>query len=451
MSSLFSVARLAGAINYYQWRDVAMSSGQDMRRARSARHYLIDDELASRLFTTVVLAARALDFPDAMVNILDSEFQYTISSFGGAGGAVLPRRETFCDTVIRTGAPLAVENAVSEPHFARLRSVGSGEIGTYIGIPLLGRESLIVGTVCVIDPRARSVSADQLDRLGEFGKIVEDQLDLIRRLKEQRQSGVGATTALSRAIRLGEIVPWYQPVIELSTGRTVGYEALARWEHPGGRVDEPDTFVPLAEDSDLIIDLDLAVMRTALRQLELLQRSEPTVRMSVNLSGRHFHHDDWFTGICDVVADSGVAPQDVDLELTETTQIAATFCDGAVVQQLRDHGFRVVLDDFGTGWSTLEYLLRLPASGIKIDRAVTAALGSTIGNALTRAVTGLAGDLGLVTVIEGIETAEQADLARGLGCDLAQGFIWSAPMPAGDLSSAAQVSARSVTPGRRPW
>jgi EAL domain-containing protein (putative c-di-GMP-specific phosphodiesterase class I) len=175
------------------------------------------------------------------------------------------------------------------------------------------------------------------------------------------------------------------------------------------------------------------------------------VRMSVNLSGRHFHHDDWFTGICDVVADSGVAPQDVDLELTETTQIAATFCDGAVVQQLRDHGFRVVLDDFGTGWSTLEYLLRLPASGIKIDRAVTAALGSTIGNALTRAVTGLAGDLGLVTVIEGIETAEQADLARGLGCDLAQGFIWSAPMPAGDLSSAAQVSARSVTPGRRPW
>ena len=434
-------------VNYYQWRDVAMSSTQDWRRARSARHYLIDADLACRLSTTVVLAARALDFPQAMVNILDMEYQHTISTFGGTERAVEPRPETFCDTVVRTGQALIVENAMTHPGFASLRSVITGEISTYIGVPLVGRESLIVGSLCVIDPHARTVNAEQISRLVEFGKIVEDQLDLIRRLKELRQGGVAATAALDTAIRQGEIVPWYQPVIELSTGRTVGYEALARWEHPGGRVDEPDSFVPLAEDSDLIIDLDLAVMRTALHQLKVVQRSDRTLRMSVNLSGRHFLHDDWLSAIRDVVAETGVDARDVDLELTETVQLSSGFCDGAVVQRLRDDGFRVVLDDFGTGWSSLEYLLRLPANGVKIDRAVSAALGSTIGDALTRAVTGLARDLGLVTVIEGIETVEQARQAKLLGCQLAQGFIWSAPLPAADLGHGRARPARSASMG----
>lgn len=408
---------------------------QDLRRERSARHYVIDPSYATRLSTTLVLAARALGFPNAMVNILDAEYQHTISSAAGTDRAVQARSETFCDTVIRTSGPLVVEDAARDPRFIGHRSVIEEEIGTYVGIPLVGRESLIVGSVCVVDPRSRQVTADQVARLTEFAGIVEDQLDLIRRLKEQRQVGVDATAALAQAIRDGQIVPWYQPVIELVTGRTVGYEALARWEHPDGQVDEPDTFVPLAEDSDLVIDLDLAVMRRALGHLNDLQRSDPALRMSVNLSGRHFHHPDWFATICTVVDDAQVAPRTVDLELTETFQMTSGFADGAVVQQLRDHGFRVELDDFGTGWSSLEYLLRLPANGLKIDRAVSAALGSTIGDALIRAVTGLARDLGLTTVIEGIETAEQATQARRLGCDFGQGFFWSGPLPASDLRS----------------
>ena len=412
-----------------------MSNGLDRRRERSARHYLIDETLAAKLSTTMVLAARAVDFPIAMVNILD-DAMHTIGSSTGVDGSVHSRREVFCDTVIRSGRRLVVQDAAADPRFASFRSVTDGEIGTYAGVPLLGRESLVVGTVCVIDPVPRTVDDDQIGRLVEFGKIVEDQLDLIRRLSEQRRVGAGATIALARAIRDGEIVPWYQPMIELATGRTVGYEALARWEHADGQVDEPDTFVPLAEDSDLIIDLDLTVMRIALQHLRLWQQADPDLRMSVNLSGRHFHHPDWFAAICAVADDAGVHPGSVDLELTETTQLTAGFCDRGVVQQLRDKGFRVVLDDFGTGWSSLEYLLRIPANGIKIDRAVSAALGSVIGDALTRAVTGLAGDLGLVTVIEGIETAEQAIRAGQLGCELAQGFRWSAPLPAADVRPA---------------
>ena len=426
-----------------------MSDQDDRRRERSARRYLIDDSLTSRLSTTLLLAARALDFPNALVNILDADHQHTISSATGSDREVLERSEAFCDVVVRTTGPLVVQDAARDPRFADYRSVVSGEIGTYLGIPLLGRESLVVGSMCVIDPQARKVSADHIVRLTEFAAIVEDQLDLIRRLNELRQCGMEAMAPLAVAVDLGEIVPWFQPIIELATGRTVGYEALARWEHPDGRVDEPDTFVPLAEDSDLVIDLDLSVMRQALRHLRELRRSDPQLRMSINLSGRHFQHPDWFAGICREIDEAGIGAEAVDLELTETLQMAAGPCDGAMVNQLRERGFGVVLDDFGTGWSSLEYLLRLPANGIKLDRAVSAALGSTVGDALIRAVTGLARDLGLITVIEGIETAEQARQARLLGCDFAQGFYWSGPLPAADLPGAASLAGPGSERGGR--
>jgi hypothetical protein len=181
-----------------------------------------------------------------------------------------------------------VDDAATDSRFAGLRSVVNGEIGSYLGVPLIGRESMIIGAVCVIDPSSRKIGPDQLERLVDFGRVVEDQLDLIRRLKEQRLEGVVATEEIARAIRDGEIVPWYQPVVDLSTGLVAGFEALARWEHPVRGVDDPRRFIPVAEDSDLIIDLDRAVLRQALTDLKRWQTIRPGLRMSVNLSGRHF-------------------------------------------------------------------------------------------------------------------------------------------------------------------
>ena len=120
----------------------------------------------------------------------------------------------------------------------------------------------------------------------------------------------------------------------------------------------------------------------------------------------------------------------MDLELTETSQLSAATSDGAFVKELQALGFRVWLDDFGTGWSAMDYLLRMPADGVKIDRAISVALGTHVGNALTRSLTTLADELGLSTTIEGIETAENAKLARDLGCRFGQGYLWSAPVPA---------------------
>ncbi len=406
-----------------------MPEYRESRQSRSAGHYLVPESIAWRLQPTLVLAARALGFPSARVTILDDSTQHTIRGLGSYAVAI-PRNESLCDVVVSTGTPLSVGDAQVDRRFAAFPSVVDGSVGTYVGVPLIGRESLPVGAVCVISPDVLPVEDDAVARLTEFGKIVEDQLELMRRLTEQRQQGQVATSQLAEAIIGGEIVPWYQPIVELSTGRTRGYEALARWVHPSGDVDPPNNFVPLAEDTDLIIDLDLSIMRQALADLHRWQVSAPTLRMSTNLSVRHFDQKDWIVPILAAAADAGVRPDSVDLELTETSQLSAATSDGAFVKELQALGFRVWLDDFGTGWSAMDYLLRMPADGVKIDRAISVALGTHVGNALTRSLTTLADELGLGTTIEGIETAENAILARDLGCRFGQGYLWSAPVPA---------------------
>ncbi len=430
-----------------------MQALQESTRARSARHYLIDGPLAQRLQATLSLVAQSMGFPVVRVNIVDQDTQHTISMFGIGDASAIPRAEAFCDAVVRTGRPLRVEDAAHDPVFSQFPSVAAKEIGAYLGVPLKGRESFIVGAVCVIDSHHRAIDDDLQARLADFATIVEDQLDLIRRLKEQRLEGDVATTELARAIRSSEIVPWYQPVVDLNNGETVAYEALARWEHPSGAVDDPRQFVQIAEDSDLIIELDLAVIRRALRDLSRWQQVNPSLRMSVNLSARHFDHPECVKKLYSAATDAAVSPGSVYLELTETMRLTPSRTHIAgVVQQLRDIGFRVWLDDFGTGWASLDHLLWLQVDGIKIDRAVTVALGTPIGDALTNAVTGLAHALGLRTTIEGIETEHSAELGRARGCDYGQGYLWAPPLPAAVIDGGLEPRLQPGTaiPATRP-
>ena len=409
-----------------------MTDKPELLRSRSARHYLAGSATSTRLRTTLTLAARTLSFPVAMINILDEDTLHTISLFGADDIMATPREIALCDTVVRTGQPLIVENAAADARFAHFPAVVGHDVGSYIGVPLTGRETLIVGALCVIDAGNRGIEDSQVARLAEFASIVEDQLDLMRRLNEQRQIGAVVTQELAEAIDNRQIVPWYQPIIDLATGAMVGVEALARWRHDDGEISDPSRFIPLAEDSDLIIDLDLAIICQAAADLAEWQRANPLFRLHVNVSGRHFEHDDFLSPIQRAVADSGVAPGTVDLELTETTHLGSGSTT-ALIHELRDAGFGVWLDDFGTGWSSLDYLLRMPVTGVKIDRAMTLALGSRIGNALTTSVTALAAELNLKTTIEGIETSGHARLARDLGCDFGQGYLWSPPVPFADM------------------
>lgn len=312
------------------------------RRDRSAQHYLIDGPLTERLETLLGLVSQAVEFPSVRVNILDADNQHTISLFGVGELGAIDRSEAFCDTVVTSGQPVQVDNAADDPRFAEFAAVRSGEIGSYLGVPLLGREAMVIGAICVLDSDRREIRPEQLQRLANFGKVVEDELDLIRRLREQRLEGEVATAEVAQAVRGGEIVPWYQPVVDLTTGQTIGFEALARWEHPTRGIEDPRRFVPVAEDSELIIELDLTVMRRALADLKNWQQHRPELRLSVNLSARHLHHPDSAAVLGQIVEEAGVAFGSVDLELTETTRIDAGNTDiPGVVRELRALGFQV--------------------------------------------------------------------------------------------------------------
>lgn len=424
------------SLHRYRWRQ---TGGRDVEekasRSRSAKHYLVEGPLTARLETVLSLISQAVDFPTVRVNILDEDTQHTIRLFGAGDPAAVERSEAFCDTVVNTGAPVIVHDAAKDPRFADFSAVRDGSIGSYLGVPLIGRESLVIGAICVIDAHHRAITPDQLRLLTQFGKVIEDQLDLIRRLREQRIEGVVATAEIDRAVHDGEIVPWYQPIVLLATGQLKGFEALARWEHPTLGVGDPRRFIPVAEDSDLIIDLDLAVMRQALDDLHRWQQLDPSLRMSVNLCARHLHRPDCAETLVGLVDAAGVRPSCVTLELTETSRLDARNGDvPRVVHQLRQRGFQIWLDDFGTGWSSLDQLLWLPVDGIKIDRAVTLALGTPVGDALLAAVCGMAVALDLRTTIEGIEDQRIADLALRQGCDHGQGYLWGRPAPARDIT-----------------
>ena len=243
--------------------------------------------------------------------------------------------------------------------------------------------------------------------------------------------GAGPDVAdIAQAIRAGDVTPWYQPIIDLSTDKIVGLEALARRHYPDGRIEAADAFVPIAERSDLIVDLDLAVAGRALKDLKWWQRDYPALRMSINLSGRHLDHRDWVTRISHLAATSGVSPSTVQLEITETARPAHSASGDARIQLARSLGFSLWLDDFGSGWSGLRDLLRLSVDGIKLDQSFAAALGTKVGVVLVRALTTAATELGLKVTVEGVESPEQATLARELDCHYGQGFFWSRPVPA---------------------
>jgi EAL domain-containing protein (putative c-di-GMP-specific phosphodiesterase class I) len=238
---------------------------------------------------------------------------------------------------------------------------------------------------------------------------------------------------LARAIGAGEIVPWYQPIIDLSSGELIALEALARWPHLSSQVSNPATFVAVAERSDLIIELDRTVLSRALAELAVWRVIRPALRLSVNVSGRHLDQDDWLEVLSVAVRQAGLPPSAVDLELTETARPADLEQAGEMMTQARALGYRIWFDDFGTGWSTLTELVRLPADGLKLDRSFADRLESAPAAVLD--LTASARQFGLKVTLEGITTPRQARLARELGCDYGQGFLWSPAVPPGDVSA----------------
>ncbi|WP_460794781.1 sensor domain-containing protein [Nocardioides pacificus] len=252
------------------------------------------------------------------------------------------------------------------------------------------------------------------------------------KLAQQAEERYELGAELRSALEDDELTMHYQPIVDLTSGRVVGVEALARWHHPRHGVVSPDRFVVLAEETGLAPELDRWALRRALREAGALRDGgdlPPDAYVSINLSAYNLTDPGLEELIADCSLRAGLAPHAVLLEITESAIMGDATSAVALLQRLRDRGFLIAVDDFGTGHSSLSYLRTLPISTLKIDRSFVAEITEdTNALAIATSIVDLARAIGVTVVAEGVESAEQARLLRELGCGSAQGWLWSAAL-----------------------
>jgi diguanylate cyclase (GGDEF)-like protein len=241
---------------------------------------------------------------------------------------------------------------------------------------------------------------------------------------------------LRKAVAQGELVLYYQPMVVLETECIAGFEALVRWRHPQRGLLLPEEFVPLAEEIGLINPIGAWVLKEACGEAK---KWPDNISVSVNLSPVQFKSGTLVLDVVAALGASGLAPQRLELEITETVLLEDTEATVGTLSQLRDLGVRIAMDDFGTGYSSLGYLRKFPFDKIKIDRSFIHDLDDKPDSvAIVRAVAGLSSTLGMATTAEGVETHEQLAKLKAEGCTEVQGFLFSEAKPASELASLLQ-------------
>ena len=239
---------------------------------------------------------------------------------------------------------------------------------------------------------------------------------------------------LRKALAQKQLLLHYQPIVELSSGRVVGAEALLRWQHPRRGLLPPASFIPLAEETGLIVSIGLWVIEEACRRVAALSGPGATTHVSVNLSARQLQEPDLVVQVQAALARAGLPPSRLVLEVTESLIMVDPRSMIPRLRELKDLGLRLAVDDFGTGYSSLAYLKGLPVDEIKIDRSFVMGMDSSEDDAtIVRSTIDLGRNLGLEVVAEGVETEAVWDTLSSLGCTVAQGYYLSRPVPPADL------------------
>ncbi|MGK5683365.1 putative bifunctional diguanylate cyclase/phosphodiesterase [Actinoplanes sp. URMC 104] len=343
--------------------------------------------------------------------------------------------------VLLEDATVADARAVAEHVLAamwRPLPVQNHELFTTVSVGLRELEDDLMPADVVRDAflALRAAKEAGRDRLVCFDQALRDKRDRAARTVERLRGAVGRD----------ELLVHFQPLIRLADERVTGVEALVRWQPPGEPLVPPDQFIGAAEDSGLIVPIGTWVLRESCRVVADWHRRHGTV-VSVNVSPRQLREPDFGATVVDALRSSALPPDALILEITEGVLVDS----GPVTEQaishlsmLRSHGVRVAVDDFGTGYSSLAYLRDLPIDHIKIDRSFMPAPGACdpAAVALVKAVIDLAAGLGLGTIAEGVETAEQVALLRELGCERAQGFHYARPLPAPEAARLIVEAAR---------
>jgi len=244
--------------------------------------------------------------------------------------------------------------------------------------------------------------------------------------------------SLRRALERNELLLHYQPKVNLETGMIVGAEALLRWQHPEWGLIAPERFIPIAEETGLIVQIGAWVIRTACNQARLWQDAGlPPVIMSVNLSARQFRQESFVKVVTQILHETGLKPEQLEMELTESMLMHNANAAISILGGLKSLGVRLSLDDFGTGYSSLSYLSRLPIDTLKIDRSFVQHIGDQDecdNGILAQAIISLGHSLNLTVIAEGVETGEQLKFLKAHQCDEVQGFYFCKPTAAGEFA-----------------
>jgi diguanylate cyclase (GGDEF)-like protein len=294
----------------------------------------------------------------------------------------------------------------------------------------------------------------------DCSRLVEDADAAMYRAKERggartelfdmamRERAVRALTIeqeLQHGLERGELRLYYQPLVNLETGDMVGAEALVRWDHPERGLLGPDQFLPVAEESGLIVQVGAWVVGEACRRLRDWDRRNggSPFGLAVNLSARELTHPDVVPTVMNAVRRSALDPHRLTIEVTESTAMADRDSGFRALRELNAAGVRIAIDDFGTGYSSLDHLREMPADILKIDRSFVAGMSANSpDSALVAAAVAMGRALDLQVIAEGIETAEQVADLREFGCPLGQGYLFARPLPPEELDGLLEANVR---------
>ncbi len=360
----------------------------------------------------------------------------TVSRFGGDKFAVL--LENLHDVETATDIANRIRMSVHEPF-----DVEGQTVYTTVSIGLTTSERAYVDVDEVISDVA--AAANKAKERGQDRHEVFDTKMRIDALTTLRLE-----VALRQAVERDEFELHYQPIVDLSSGDLVGFEALTRWRHPRRGIVSPGEFIPVAEQTGLIVPIGRWAIREALQQLGRWQTSLPSSRplsMSVNLSGRQIADPRLLEEIRSSLRDNQIVDGTFRLELTESVLMDNAESVSRVLTAVRNAGVRIWVDDFGTGYSSLSYLHRFPVDGLKIDKSFVDALdGSEHGAAMIRTILSLASNLDVEVIAEGIEYTVQADQLLEMGCVRGQGYLFSRPIAAAKVHGYVQNGSSSKEP-----
>jgi len=380
------------------------------------------------------LAASIIGTPIALVSFVDERRQWFKAGFG-VEVTQTAREIAFCAHAIQGDGVFVVPDATQDERFAHNPLVtGAPGIRFYAGAPLITGDGHALGTLCVLDSIPRDFDSAQRESLRELSQHLVAQLEMRRKLRRFRRTNPTrqkTLAAIHNAIMSNEFLLYYQTTVDVRTGHIAGLEGLIRWNTRDRGLISPARFLPILEDSGLIIEVgDWVMHQAAADYRNWLAAGVVAPRIAVNIAPLQFSQPDFLQRLEHAVEGDGTTRAPLDIEVTERILIEDAAAVMSKLHEIQRLGVNVAIDDFGTGYSSLRHLAHLPIDTLKIDRSfVTTMLENPNDMGLVTHMINLAHSLDLTVVAEGVETEEQRKLLRLLRCDQMQGYFFGKPMP----------------------